>query len=57
MPRPGKLPEVRELKDKTHPSRKRGYRYVIDFRDAEGNRVVKLYRHGQKEEADAELQL
>jgi integrase len=56
VPRPRKLPEVRELKNKSHFLRKRGYRYVVDFRNAEGKRIRILYRHGQKEEADAEVE-
>ena len=56
MPRPKKLPEVRELKDKSHFLRKRGYRYVVDFRNAAGKRIRILYRHGQKEQADAEVE-
>lgn len=55
MPRPKTLPEVREL-EKDHSFRKRGYRYLVDFRNAEGRRIVKLYRHGQKDEADAEVE-
>lgn len=55
MPRKKSLPSVRELA-KSHSFRKRGYRYIIDFRDAEGNRIVKLYRHGEKELAEREVE-
>lgn len=51
MARRRRNPEVKEL-PQGHTYRKRGYRYMVDFRTAEGERVTKLYRHGEKQEAD-----
>lgn len=52
MGRSRRAPEVRELEE-GHSYRERGYRYIVDFRNAEGRRITKLYRRGEKEIAKA----
>jgi len=52
MARPRKLPEVVSLKE-GHTFRRRGYLYKVDFRNAKDERILKLYRHGEKELAES----